>query len=204
MVQFDKLYGYVYTHKLSQQIETKTTRQRTTFDENLKEIDDFTIQNKRLPRANNGDKEKQMYNWVTTQKANSKNEKHKEKQMWNWTATQKANYKNEKHNMKDMNREKWNEFVKKHPDLFISREEHWLSHCEKVDEFIEKYNKLPRYSKNNDKSLGYSKNNDEQILGAWVDHQKQYYKNTKKILKDENIREKWEELVNKYKYLFIK
>ena len=176
---------------------------QSTFDEILKEVDDFIQDNKKLPMKSSKNKdEKKLSAWVDQQKANSKNEKH---------------------NMKDVNREKWKEFVKKHQDLFISREEHWLSHCEKVDKFIIQYDRLPRYlkgsdkspryskgsdksprySKGSDKSPMYSKNNDEQILGAWVDHQKTFYKKREHILKYENIRKKWEELVNNHQELFM-
>ena len=156
---------------------------QSTFDEILKEVDDFIQDNKKLPMKSSKNKdEKKLSAWVDQQKANSKNEKH---------------------NMKDVNREKWKEFVKKHQDLFISREEHWLSHCEKVDKFIIQYDRLPRYSKGSDKLPMYPKNNDEQILGAWVDHQKTFYKKRTHILKDENIRKKWEELVNNHQELFM-
>jgi hypothetical protein len=63
----------------------------------------------------------------------------------------------------------------------------------KLEEFINKYNKLPS-AENKDKNIKY--------LGGWLSNQKHKYKNNKHMMKDEEIRKQWEEFIEKYKELF--
>ena len=146
-----------------------------------KKVDDFIIDNKKIPSERPKNEDEKLPN------LRSKTED--EKKLCKWISHQKQNYKNKKHSMENENiRQKWEELVNKHQDLFMSFEEQWLSSYEKVDDFIIDNKNLPSRS---------SENKDEKLLGKWIDLQKKNYKNKNNSMKDENIRKKWEELVKK-------
>ena len=91
-------------------------------------------------------------------------------------------------------RKQWEEFIEKYKELLKSNEEIWIDNLKKLEEFINKYNKLPS-KRDKDKNI--------KQLSIWLSHQKQNYKNKQQIMKDEKIRKQWEDFIEKYKELFI-
>jgi superfamily II DNA or RNA helicase len=66
----------------------------------------------------------------------------------------------------------------------------WISKLNDVKNYINENNKLP---------TEYSKNENIKILGIWVSHQIQNYKNRKEIMKNDKIYNMWTEFINNYK-----
>jgi hypothetical protein len=101
--------------------------------------------------------------------------------------------------MKNENiRNKWYEFIndEKYKKYFISDEDNWNYKLEQVKIYIDENEKKPSYSDKNDKVKKLSK---------WLSHQVTNYKKNQRIMKNENIRNKWYEFINdeKYKKYFI-
>ena len=123
---------------------------------------------------------------------NSKNKD--EKFIGRWIVEQKENYKNQTCGMKDTKRRMiWEDFMNQYPRFFQSDHEKWMETLNQVKVFIEKEGKLP---------TGNSKNKDEKILGKWIDHNKENYKNQTQGMKDPKRRKIWEEFMNQYSNLF--
>jgi hypothetical protein len=115
-----------------------------------------------------------------------------------WVSTNKQNYKDKEHimindNINEKIRKELKEFIEKYPELFMSREEKWLDKLRKVEEYIQKYNKLPS-TRSDDKYIS--------ILGYWIGCQKRNYKNNKQVMEIEDIRVLWEDFTSKYPHLF--
>ncbi len=83
-------------------------------------------------------------------------------------------------------RNKWEEFINEYEEFFKSNEEIWEDNLNKVIDYIKENNKLP--SKHN-------KNKEIKSLGIWISSQKANYKNNFQIMKNEEIRNKWEEFI---------
>jgi hypothetical protein len=75
----------------------------------------------------------------------------------------------------------------------MSNDERWNDTLEKVRLYIETNNKLPSQ---------HNKNKDIKQLGMWISHQKNNYSKQENIMKEENIRNKWEDFINTYHHLF--
>ena len=136
--------------------------------DNLKELEEYIKKYNKLPKLN--------------------------EELYVWLYTNKNNYKNNSNIMKNNEiKEKWNEFTEKYKYLFRCNEEIWYDSLKELEEYINKYNKLPSQ---------IDKNIDIKKLGSWVSTQKQNYTNIKCIMKDEDIRKQWEEFIEKYKELF--
>ena len=113
-----------------------------------------------------------------------------------WLHTQKKNYKNNSYIMKnEFIRLNWEEFIRKYPKLFslLSLEGKWEEKLEMVEKYIQTYNKLP-YKRDDDTEVG--------SLGKWIDCQKGNYKNNLYMMKNEDIRIKWDEFTRRYSGLF--
>jgi len=112
-----------------------------------------------------------------------------------WIRTQKQNYVIEDKIMKDTQiRNKWENLVKQHDDLFLSIKEQWYKRLHNVENYILKNGKLPSQSKHN--------KDDVKCLAHWVSKQKNYYKKDIHSMKDQTIRQQWEEFTSKYPHLF--
>jgi hypothetical protein len=119
----------------------------------------------------------------------------KNKQLYIWLFHQKDNYKNYKNNMKN-NKEiklKWEEFMDKNKKIFNSIEKKREQNLIKIEEYIKQNNKLPSST---------DKNNNIKTLGIWISTQQYNYKNNIKNMKNNEIKLKWEEFMDKYKELF--
>ena len=127
------------------------------------------------------------------QSAISKNKD--DKKISNWFYKQIINYKRKQKNMKNENiRIKWEEFISKYNQYFLSNEEIWNNNLQKCIEFIDKYNKRPNSE---------SKNNNEKKIGKWIIYQLQIYKNKKHIMNNQEIRNKWDEFIEKKTQYFL-
>jgi len=111
-----------------------------------------------------------------------------------WISTQRQNYKNNKKIMKNKNiRKLWEEFVNEYEHLFMSNTEKWLNILQEVEKHINIYKELPS---------AYSKDTITQKKGSWINTQRSNYKNLNHIMTDENIKNIWENFVNRNKILF--
>ncbi len=112
----------------------------------------------------------------------------------NWVHVQKKNYKSKNYNIQnDTTKKLWEDFVKKNNTLFLNNDEIWMLHLEEVEKFILDNNKLPPY---NEKDKITTK------LRIWIIKQEYSYKKKLDIMKNKEIREVWEEFINKNSILF--
>jgi hypothetical protein len=117
------------------------------------------------------------------------------KRMGQWLFSQKQNYKNNQSYMKDEKiNKKWKEFVEKYKEYFLNNIETWNQNLEILHEYIIKHNKLPVYENTNEET---------KKIGEWLRHQRQNYKQKKNIMKNPDILNKWENLMNQYEELFL-
>jgi len=91
-------------------------------------------------------------------------------------------------------RNKWKDFINTYSHLFISNDEIWNDTLKKVKLYIETNNKLPS---------SHDKNKDIKQFGKWISTQKATYSNKEYIMKEENIRNKWEDFISTYSHLFM-
>ena len=117
------------------------------------------------------------------------------KKLGEWLLRQNNRYKNNNRCMKNEEiRKQWEKFIERYNELFKSNEEIWMDNLKKLEDFINKYNKLPSQR---------SEDNNIKSLGGWLASQKKNYKNNIFIMKiNEKIRKQWEEFMEKYKELF--
>jgi hypothetical protein len=132
----------------------------------------------------------------TNNKLPSAKDKNKDiKQLGMWISTQKTKYNNKEYIMKEENiRNIWEDFINTYSHLFMSNDEIWNDTLEKVKMYIETNNKLPSQ---------HNKNKDIKQLGRWISTQKTKYNNKEYIMKEENIRNIWEDFINTYSHLFM-
>ena len=116
------------------------------------------------------------------------------KQLKLWISTQKKNYSKQQYIMKEENiRNKWEDFINTYPHLFMSNDEMWNDTLEKVKMYIETNDKLPSST---------DKNKEIKQFGCWISNQKKNYSKQEYIMKEENIRNKWEDFISTYSHLF--
>ena len=116
------------------------------------------------------------------------------KRLGGWIGTQQKNYSKTDNIMKnDIIREKWENFINdiKYNKYFLSNEEEWLNKLEEVKKYIDENNNRP--SKDD-------RENNIKKLGNWMSQQIRNYSINKKSMKNEIIRQKWEEFINDIKY----
>jgi superfamily II DNA or RNA helicase len=124
--------------------------------------------------------------------------KHKDKNissLGSWVSTQKQNYKKNKEIMKNKNiRKLWDDFVKQYNHLFMSNRELWINNFKLLEEYINIHKELPS---------DYSKDPNTLKIARWKCTQKNNFKNTSHIMKeDENIKTIWEQFVKRHYKLF--
>ena len=113
-----------------------------------------------------------------------------------WIQTQLQNYKNKQFIMSnDDIYNKWTEFINndKYKEEFLSNAEKWLDNLKKVKDYINKENKRPSEA---------SKIEDISFLGGWISSQQNKYKSNTQIMKDIEIKKKWEEFITEYQQYF--
>jgi len=88
--------------------------------------------------------------------------------------------------------DKWNELINNYSNLFLSNEEIWNIKYNNLINFVEKNKIKPSRS---------SINNEEKTMANWINVNKQNYIKKNDIMKNENIRNKWNDLIKKYPIL---
>jgi len=117
------------------------------------------------------------------------------KKLGQWISHQKKNYRKEEFIMKDLEiRQLWEEFIEKYAKYFISNEENWKMTLQEISKYIDENDKSPSQ---------YDKDEKIKKLGIWVCHQKKNYQKEEKIMKNQEIRQLWEEFIEKYASYFI-
>lgn len=116
-----------------------------------------------------------------------------EKRLGIWMMTQKSNYIKKINNMQDeVKQTKWKELYEKYTEYLIrpDTDELWYKSYNSVYLFFNKKNKKPNAK---------SKDLEEKQLGRWMNHQKYNYDKNCKSMKDEQKKNLWKELTEKYK-----
>jgi hypothetical protein len=114
-----------------------------------------------------------------------------EKKLGSWISRQSTSYKYNTKAMKDKDkREKWKNFNDKYKEYMLNWGDIWYKTYDNLVKFIKNNKKRP----NNN-----SKNIEEQKLGRWIIVQNANYKKNIQSMKNEDIREKWKEINDKYK-----
>jgi hypothetical protein len=120
------------------------------------------------------------------------------KELGRWICHQITSSKGRENIMKnDIIYNKWNEFINNslYKKYFLSNEDNWINMLDMVKKYIEENNKKPlQYN------TKYSNNSNIKSLGIWLSHSINNYKKQQKIMKDEEIRKKWEQFINDDKY----
>ena len=112
-----------------------------------------------------------------------------------WIILQQRNYIKKKSLMLNNNiYNKWTEFINNYKNYFGYNIVVWLEKFNELIHFIELNHKLP------DRNI--QDNNNNKILYIWLLKQQDYYINTKNIMKDIDIYNKWTEFITKYKEYF--
>ncbi len=119
------------------------------------------------------------------------------KRIAKWLYHQNENYKDNTdifNNNEDINII-WRDFINKYKfKMFMSNEEWWYNRLNSLRDFIRKHNKLP---------TSREKNQNDKDLGIWLAVQKRNYNLKKEIMKEDKIREEWEQLVKENQILFM-
>jgi len=109
-----------------------------------------------------------------------------------WYGTQTRNY-NLKI-MKDQNRIKqWELFLLKYNDYLKNNKDNWNEIYQKVINYIEENDKKPSPT---------NENKNIKFLGDWIMNQNRNYDNKEKIMRDDEIYNKWKLFLEKYKKYF--
>jgi superfamily II DNA or RNA helicase len=130
----------------------------------------------------------------------SPSDKIKEIRSYNeWLNRQQINYLNNICLLKNIEiKNKWIEFINdsKYKKYFISDEDNWKNTLEIIKKYIDDNHKRPSH---------YDKNKQIQSYGHWISNQNTNYKDNLTIMKNEEIKTKWELFINddKYKKFFF-
>jgi superfamily II DNA or RNA helicase len=112
-----------------------------------------------------------------------------------WLLTQKQNYIKKLFIMKSNNiRQKWKEFIEQYSEYFLNNNTLWINMLEKVKNYINENKKRPST---------IDKTKDIKQMGGWICHQIKNYKKNVEIMKDNNIKQLWEEFIEQYEEYFI-
>jgi superfamily II DNA or RNA helicase len=114
------------------------------------------------------------------------------KKLGSWLNKQIIAY--NKNEINDKNIKKiWNNFINdtNYKTYFIQNDDKWKFRLEEVKKYIDTYNKKPTI---------YNNNFQVKELGSWVNTQKGNYKKKIGIIKNENIRQLWNNFINDEKY----
>ena len=181
------LYGQIQKYKNNKSI-MKNEEIKIIWEEFINEYKEFFKTNEEIWNENLNE----VINYIKeNNKLPSQNDK---KSLAYWLYAQKQNYKNNAKIMKNKKiKIKWEEFIKEYDDFFKTNEELWNQKLNEVINYIKENNKLPSR---------HNKNDEIKFLGMWFSHQKQNYKNNNAIMKNEEIKIKWEEFIKEYNKYF--
>ena len=119
--------------------------------------------------------------------------------MGKWLSHQQHNYKKRQYIMKNNNiSKKWKEFINdtNYKQYFLSNKQLWINNLDEIKIYINDNNKIPSQ---------HDKNAYIKYLSNWLTLQKNNYLKQINIMKNKNIRNKWNEFINdnNYKQYFI-
>jgi len=106
-----------------------------------------------------------------------------------WLSRQKTNFKNNKFD--EDTKVKWEQFIDKYKDYLMDNITEWNNKYEELIKYLDEFKKRPSKV---DKDIKVKQ------LNSWLSTQINSYKKTDKIMKDENIRKKWNEFINDDQY----
>ena len=111
-----------------------------------------------------------------------------------WINTQNSNYAQNKNTMKnnDVNK-KWEEFIQKYQNYFLSNDELWINKLNEIKKYIEEHNEVP---------LERSKNIEVKQMGAWIHTQQSAYTKINRCMKNPITRSKWEDFITEHQQYF--
>lgn len=116
------------------------------------------------------------------------------KYLSNWLSSQIENYKKKNKSMNNkIIYDEFTLFLEEYKEHFKSNHEIWCDKFNKLKEYIDTNKKRPSE---------VAKNEYVASLGKWLSHQLKNYKTKSCIMKNEIIRQQWEELTSKYPHLF--
>jgi hypothetical protein len=88
-------------------------------------------------------------------------------------------------------RQSWKELLDEYREYFTSNEEEWYIKLLKTKEYMDTHNKRPS---------AVSRDKYENFLGSWITSQNQNFIKNIKRMKNEEIRESWEEFITDIRY----
>jgi superfamily II DNA or RNA helicase len=159
-------------------------------------LKDFTLGIKEFRAKTWKDKLQMLQNYLQQngKLPSSESEDPKTRQLGLWNLTQKRDYKNKTMKIKER-KELWKNFTTQNNQLYRTRERIWLDHLNNLEIHIKDKRSLP--SEEDKKDIRLKK------LGKWCSEQRLHYKNSKGILKYENIRNIWFKFTQRYTDLFM-
>jgi len=164
-----------YTKTVREYISVKCMNYEDRWKMRLQEVSSYIDKNGKRPAESNKDTEI--------------------KRLGQWISRQQHNYSKTEQIMKNEEiRELWEQFIKKYETYFISNEEQWKNVLKEVSEYIDEYKMKPS---------PHNKDTEIKRLGSWISNQQTNYSKTKDIMKNEEIRELWEQFIKKYQEYFI-
>ena len=143
---------------------------------NLRRLEDYIITHNRIPSK-----------YVSTNKEIVS--------LATWLTIQKRSYATNQYCMKNtLLRQAWEDFANKYNTLFLSNNDIWHIRMNDVKKYIEQHKKLPSEDHVDDNI---------KVLGRWLTYQKANYKQTKGPMKDQQIKQEWEEFTKTYEELLM-
>ena len=131
---------------------------------------------------------------VNGKKPSSTSKNPEVKTLGEFLSTCKKNYEKQVHIMENLEiKEIYEDFIEKHKELFQSNEETWKQKLEKVEDYIRINRKRPS---------NYSKDPEIKTLGSFLQNCKTNYEKQDNIMKNPEIKEIYEDFIEKYKELF--
>ena len=117
------------------------------------------------------------------------------KRLAKWLSSQLNYYKKNVGKFKNQKiRKIFEKFLNDYSKYFLDNETQWNNTLDKVKRYIDENKKRPSCS---------DKNKDIKILGQWLSHQQQKYKNNKEIMKNEEIYNRWTTFISEYQEYFL-
>ena len=143
----------------------------------------------------NNIKEVKKYIDENNQKPSPTSKNNDIKRLGRWLSTQNNNYKNDIYNMIiNLSIKKyWEDFIKEYKQYFLSDKEIWYGKLNDIKKYIETNKRLPT-SSDDDKTI--------KCMGRWISTQSTQFKKKEKIMKQPEIRKKWEEFIETYSEYF--
>jgi hypothetical protein len=118
-----------------------------------------------------------------------------EKYLGKWISHQLENYNEKKKSMKnDDIYNEWKQFIENYYEYFKTNEEIWFITLDKIKTYINKYNKRPSST---------SDDNEVKTLGIWLIAQATHSKTEEKIMKNETIHMEWIKFTEEYSQYFM-